>query len=196
MTHYKVAPWEEEPEEKIRIDELFEKAHRVEDAQNSTYNKVLSRVHRVIRMTSRVRPQDRFCFYKFPEVLVGCPMYKKDACVEYVLSKLENNGLRAAFVHPSMLVVSWQHWINDRQRAEIFARTGLRIDGLGNVKAKKGATAGANLGSALMALGKSNDVAAMPDAAGGHSTVNAIEEYKPLGIYEGLGLQSRLNGGK
>ncbi len=191
-THYQVTPWEEEPEDKIRIDELFEKAHRVEDAQNSTYNKVLARVHRAIRTTSRVRPQDRFCYYMFPEVLVGCAMYRKDACVEYVLNKLEGNGFRAAFVHPSMLVVSWQHWINDRQRAEIFSRTGLRVDGLGNVKAKKGAAAGVSLGSALMALGKTNDAA--EPAVG--STAGAIEEYKPLGIYEGLGLQSRLNGGK
>jgi len=192
-TQYQVAPWEKEPEDKIRIDELFEKAHRVEDARNSTYNKVLARVHRVIRTTSRVRSSDRYCYYKFPEVLVGCPMYKKESCVEYVLEKLEINGFRAAFVHPSMLVVSWQHWMEDRQRAAVFARTGLRVDGLGNVKAKKGATAGVSFGSALMALGKDGGTGGQ-NAGDARSSTVAIEEYKPLGIYDGLGLQSRLGG--
>jgi hypothetical protein len=178
--------WENVPEDKIAIDDLFEKAHRTHDARNSTYNKVLARVHRTIRTTSRIRPEDRYCYYSFPEVLIGCPMYDKQLCVDYVLEKLETNGFRAVFVHPSMLVISWKHWINDRQRAEIFSKTGLRVDGMGNVKGKKQPQP-VTLGSALMALGKTDTT-----VAGGITGVG-IDDYKPLGIYEGLGVGSRLS---
>ena len=185
-TQYKVAAWEDQPEEQIPIDELFERGHQVQDARNSTYNKVLTRVHRMIRTTSRLRPEDKYCYFKFPEVLVGCAMYDKEACVGYVLEKLEGNGFRTAFVHPSMLVTSWKHWIDDRQRAEVYARTGLRVDGMGNVKSKKATPV--NLGSALMALGGSTDAVTQ----GGAAKSAEVTDYKPLGIYEGLGLSARL----
>ena len=176
--------WEQAPEDSIQIDELFEGGYKAEDARNSTYNKVLARVHRTIRTTSRVRKDDRFCYFTFPDVLIGCAMYDKDACVRYVLGKLEHNGFQAVFVYPSMLVVSWKHWIHDRQRAEIYERTGLKVDGMGNVKTKRqGAAVPVNLGSALMALGRgASAAAAAPE-----------KERKPLGIYDGLGLQSRLS---
>jgi hypothetical protein len=184
-------PWDPVPEDKIAIDDLFEKAHRTQDARNNTYNKVLARVHRTIRTTSRVRSEDRFCYYSFPEVLIGCPMYDKQACVEYVLDKLESNGFRAVFVHPSMLVISWKHWINDRQRAEIYSKTGLRVDGMGNIKGKKQPQP-VTLGSALMALGKTEPSVFPAGGAVGGVTATGVEDYKPLGIYEGLGVGSRL----
>lgn len=201
-----VAPsWDEGAEEKIPIDELFEGAYRADDARMATYNKVLARAHRTIRMTNRARRHDQYCFFKFPEVLVGCPMYDKNACVEFVLEKLNGEGFRAVFVHPSMLVISWKHWIDPRKRAEIYARTGLKVDGLGNVKSKKQGERNRMLepvtfGSALMAMGR-DDAGVAQHAApgtaalapfGSQQQVPPVEEFKPLGIYEGLGLRSRL----
>jgi hypothetical protein len=172
----------------LRIDDLFERQHKIEDARNSTYSKVLARVHKQIRTTSRMAPEAKYCYYSFPEVLVGCPMYSKAACVAYVLEKLTDNGFEAAFVHPGLLVVSWQHWIDSRMRAEIYQRTGMRVDGQGNIKARRGATKQVSFGSALMELGKGDK----GGTSGAISTTKSVEEYRPLGIYEGLGLQSRL----
>lgn len=183
------AGYGEEGEESIRIDDLFEKQHKMEDARNSTYSKVLARVHKQIRTTSRMAPESKFCYYSFPEVLVGSPMYSKEACVNFVLEKLIDNGFEAAFVHPGLLVVSWQHWIDSRMRAEIYKRTGMRVDGQGNIKARKGAAKQVSFGSALMELGKSDNA----EASRGSKNAKSVEDYKPLGIYEGLGLQSRLS---
>ena len=179
----------EDGEENIRIDDLFEKQHKMEDARNSTYAKVLARVHKQIRTTSRMAPEAKYCYYSFPEVLVGSPMYSKEACVDFVLEKLIDNGFEAAFVHPGLLVVSWQHWIDSRMRAEIYQRTGMRVDGQGNIKARKGAAKQVSFGSALMELGKSDNT----EASRGSKNAKSVEDYKPLGIYEGLGLQSRLS---
>lgn len=183
------AGYGDEGEESIRIDDLFEKQHKMEDARNSTYSKVLARVHKQIRTTSRMAPESKFCYYSFPEVLVGSPMYSKEACVNFVLEKLIDNGFEAAFVHPGLLVVSWQHWIDSRMRAEIYQRTGMRVDGRGNIRAPKGAAKQVSFGSALMELGK-NDTG---EAGRGSKNAKSVEDYKPLGIYEGLGLQSRLS---
>jgi hypothetical protein len=183
------AGYGEEGEESIRIDDLFEKQHKMEDARNSTYARVLARVHKQIRTTSRMAPESRFCYYSFPEVLVGSPMYSKEACVLFVLEKLTDNGFEAAFVHPGLLVVSWQHWIDSRMRAEIYQRTGMRVDGQGNIRARNGAAKQLSFGSALMELGKSDSA----EASRGSKNAKSVEEYKPLGIYEGLGLRSRLS---
>ena len=171
----------------LRIDDLFEREHKIQDTRNSTYSKVLARVHKQIRTTSRMAPEAKYCYYSFPEVLVGCPMYSKDACVAYVLEKLTGNGFEAAFVNPGLLVVSWQHWIDSRMRAEIYQRTGMRVAGQGNIKARRGAAKQVSFGSALMELGKGDGDA---QARAGKGT-KSVEEYRPLGIYEGLGFQSR-----
>ena len=198
--------WGDEPPEKMNIDELFALEYQKQDARVNTYNKVLTRVHRAIRMRNRMRPQDKFCYFGFPDVLVGCPLYNKEECIKYVLDKLETDNFKAVYVHPSMMVISWNHWIHERQRAEVLRQTGLRVDGMGNVKSKRGgngvlgamggggimgggaraptlrlggngaAGAGMKLGSALMALGSSET-----------NDSNKLEEYKPLGIYDGLG---------
>lgn len=169
----------------LHIDDLFERQHKIQDARNMTYSKVLTRVHKQIRTTSRMAPEAKYCYYSFPEVLVGSPMYSKDACVAYVLEKLTENGFEAAFVHPGLLVVSWQHWIDSRMRAEIYQRTGMRVDGQGNIRARRGATKQVSFGSALMELGKGDG---QPSTAG--KATKSVEEYRPLGIYEGLGFQS------
>lgn len=201
--------WGDEQPQKMNIDELFELEYQKQDARAHTYNKVLARVHRAIKQRNRMRPQDKFCYFSFPDVLVGCPLYNKEECVEYVLDKLAADNFKAVYVHPSMLVISWQHWIHERQRAEVLKHTGLRVDGMGNVKSKRGGGngvlgafgggssgdgvgaprlrldtggtvgAGMRLGSALMALGASDT-----------NDSNNLGEYKPLGIYDGLGLGS------
>lgn len=176
-------------EESIHIDDLFEKQHKMEDARNSTYAKVLARVHKQIRTTSRMAPEAKYCYYSFPEVLVGSPMYSKEACVNFVLEKLIDNGFEAAFVHPGLLVVSWQHWIDSRTRSEIYQRTGMRVDGQGNIRARKAVAKQVSFGSALMELGKSDN----GEASRGSRNTKSVEDYKPLGIYEGLGLRSRLS---
>ena len=56
---------EEEGQDSIRIDDLFEKHHRIEDARNSTYSKVLARVHKQIRTTSRMAPEAKYCYFSF-----------------------------------------------------------------------------------------------------------------------------------
>lgn len=198
--------WGDEQPEKINIDELFALEYQKQDARTNTYNKVLVRVHRAIKMRNRMRPQDKFCYFGFPDVLVGCPLYNKEECIKYVLDKLEADNFKAVYVHPGMLVISWKHWIHERQRAEVLRQTGLRVDGMGNVKSKRGGNgvlgamgggtqgdqgvgastlrlgggpggSGMQFGSALMALGSS-----------GTNDHGKLEEYKPLGIYDELGI--------
>ena len=119
--------------EKIDLDELYEKKREHDLGKLDTFNKLLNRIHTKIKMTSRQRIDEQFCWFVVPEMMLGVPRYNHVDCVAYLVDKLQENGFYVKYTHPNLLLISWKHWIPGYVRTEIKKKTNISIDGYGNI---------------------------------------------------------------
>ena len=96
------------------------------------YNKLLLKIHNKIKLSSRQRVDNEFCYFIMPEILIGYPNYNFQECLIYVLSCLEDDGFLTKYVHPNLILISWRHWVPQYVRDEIKKKTGKTIDKFGN----------------------------------------------------------------
>lgn len=127
----------DEYREKIVIDDLFTKRKITDDLKLKIYTKILHRAHARIKSTSRMRANQKFCFFLIPEFVLGIPRYDIAACTGYIIEKLIDNGFMIKYTYPNLLFISWQHYLPHYKRMEIKKRTGVSVDEYGNV-VKKG----------------------------------------------------------
>jgi len=124
--------------DKLNLDELYERKNEVEQNRIKIYQRILARVHTKIKITSRQRISEQFCFFIIPEFLVGTPRYDSAACTAYIMDKLIDNGFHIKYTHPNLLFISWQHYIDKKKRLLFKKYNGYSIDGFGQpVKQKK-----------------------------------------------------------
>jgi hypothetical protein len=123
--------------EKLNLDDLYSTQRNMDDNKIKIYQKILQRVHKKIKSTSRNRNCDKHCFYGVPEFVLGVPIYDTATCITYIIDKLLDNGFHVKYIHPNMLFVSWQHYIPYHTRIELKKKKGIKIDGFGNVISKK-----------------------------------------------------------
>jgi len=124
--------------DKLNLDELYERKNEVEQNRIKIYQRILSRVHTKIKITSRQRISEQFCFFIIPEFLVGTPRYDSSSCTAYIIDKLIENGFHIKYTHPNLLFISWQHYIDKKKRVLFKKHNGYSIDGFGQpVKEKK-----------------------------------------------------------
>ena len=97
------------------------------------YNKVLNRIHTRIKITSRQKKNNQFCWFVVPEVILGEPRYDPKNCIPYLIEKLKDNGFLVKYTHPNLLFLTWQHYIPSYVRTEIKKREGIAVDGFGNI---------------------------------------------------------------
>ena len=83
-----------------------------------TFNRILNRIHEKIKMTSRQKMNNSFCWYVIPELLLGCVNYDRAMCISYVLAKLEENDFQVRYTHPNLIFISWGHYIPTYLRNE------------------------------------------------------------------------------
>ena len=119
--------------EKINLDELYEKKKQYDLSKLEIFNKLLNRIHTKIKLTSRQKIDEQFCWFLVPEVMIGVPKYDQGACISYLMDKLHNNGFVVKYLHPNVILISWKHWIPDYVRKEIKKKVGVNIDGYGNL---------------------------------------------------------------
>tara|TARA_B100001063_G_scaffold234545_1_gene252114 strand:- start:1216 stop:1797 length:582 start_codon:yes stop_codon:yes gene_type:complete len=117
---------------KINIDDLYEKKNKIQDQKEKCYKKILARAHVKIKQTARLRAQDEYCFFLVPEFQIGIPSYDTASCIAYIMDKLQKNGFNVKYTHPNLIFISWNHYIDKRQRHEYKKNTGIAIDGFGN----------------------------------------------------------------
>tara|TARA_B110000114_G_C14943796_1_gene337512 strand:- start:283 stop:768 length:486 start_codon:yes stop_codon:yes gene_type:complete len=120
----------------LNIEELYETKQKIDINRLKLYNNLLSRIHNKIKITSRQRDQLNFCSYCMPEILVGFPNYNMAECLTYIIDKLEFDGFLCKYIHPNLLMISWNHWIPQYVRDEIKRKTGKLIDCYGNEEVK------------------------------------------------------------
>ena len=127
----------EDLQEKIDLDELYEKK-RQQDLNNlEIFNKVLNKIHQKIKKTSTLFKGVTFCWYVIPEVMLGIPNYNQAQCIGYVVEKLRINGFNIRYFHPNTILISWNHWVPNYVREEIKKKLNKNIDGYGNIIEEK-----------------------------------------------------------
>ena len=127
---------DDECDDKIDIDGLYERNFLREEKKISLYKKILSRVHRRIVSTSRSK-QDKCIHFKLPSYLFGESLYHSDDCAAYIIEKLSENGFYVKHMNPNILFISWDQWIPSYERSEYKRRTGITINEKGEeIKSK------------------------------------------------------------
>lgn len=115
----------------LNIDELYESKKKNDLNRLEIYNKLIVKIHNRIKMASRLRNNDQFCHFVMPEILIGYPNYNLSDCLVFIISCLEKDGFLTRYVHPNLLLISWNHWIPNHVRDEYKKKTGIAINSYG-----------------------------------------------------------------
>ena len=68
---------------RLNIDELYETKQKSDLQKVNIFNKLLEKIHYRIKVASRQRKNNEFCYYVMPEVLIGYPNYDFQECLLY-----------------------------------------------------------------------------------------------------------------
>ena len=90
---------------KLDLNELQAPLKEKEKIKMDIYDKVLTRVHKRIKMVAR-QPAT-FCIFVIPEFILGIPMYNFNECKNYIITSLRDNGLAVNYTEPNLLYISW-----------------------------------------------------------------------------------------
>ena len=123
--------------DKINLDSLYERKRAKFLNRLKIYDKILERIHKRIKVTSRQQVNQQHCFFVVPEFILGIPKYDISTCISYIIEKLQENGFFVKYTHPNLLFISWKHYIPYYERQEYKKKTGLSIDGFGNKMQEK-----------------------------------------------------------
>ena len=165
--------------EKLNLDELYERTRETSQTKVKTYQKILARIHTRIKAISRQRNNNKFCMFVIPEFILGIPRYDIAECTNYVIEKLIDNGFQIKYTYPNLLFISWQHYIPKYQRSEIKKKTGVAIDGFGNVVSKKNKNNRDDSNPNSLLLMDKN--VKMKDGKKKDSNYKSTSSYKPTG---------------
>lgn len=169
--------------EKISLDDLYTREKEVKNNKIKTFQKILTRVHKKIKLASRNNVGDKHIFFLVPEFIIGVPSYDVNLCTSYLMEKLIDNGFKIKYTHPNLLFISWGHYIPDYRRREIKKTHGIVIDGFGNIKSKKDDT---QKSSNEEEPENPNDLILHPSANNDNNKKNK-QEYKKLNKYKPSG---------
>jgi hypothetical protein len=114
--------------EQVDLDELFEKKQTRDRLKLDTLNKLLSRVHKQIKMSSRLSPEEPHCWFNIPDDMVGSMQYDPVHAADYIMDKLITNNFQVKKYNPNVLLISWSHWVPTYVRKEILKKTGMNLD--------------------------------------------------------------------
>ncbi len=161
-----------EPNEYIDLDELYYRKLEIEKHRTNIYNKILSRIHSKIKLTSRQYIKQQYIFYVVPEFIIGLPKYDITECISYIIHKLIDNGFYIKYTHPNLLFISWNHYVPYYEREKIRKQYNINIDKYGNIIQEE----------------KKNTIHSEPQKQKTkllkHSKFKDILEFKPKSIYE------------
>ena len=119
---------------RINIDELYESKKKNNLTRLDIYNKLLIKVHNRIKTASRIKNNENFCTYVMPEVLIGYPNYNLEECLLFIIDKLQIDGFLTRYIHPNLLMISWNHWVPSYVRDEIKKKTGKQVNCYGEIE--------------------------------------------------------------
>jgi len=169
--------------DKINLDDLFEKKREIAENKLQLYNKILNRIHTKIKMTSRQNQgKEQFCWYLIPEMMIGVSRYSVEECTGYILRKLRENDFQVRYTNPNLIFISWQHWVPGYVRQEYKKQTGTVIDGFGNQVTDKNENESKISSNPNNLILNSSDSIIKIDK-NKNKEYNSTKNYKPSGIY-------------
>ena len=171
--------------DKLNLDELYEKKRKYDLNKLDIYNKLLAKIHNKIKITARQKIDEQFCWFLVPEVMIGVPKYDQGACIAYIMDKLSDNGFQVKYIHPNVIFICWNHWVPSYVRTEIKKKTGMNIDGNGNIVNKsenKEIKSNNNLISSA-----SNNFDTLLLKSNNNPTIENKKEYKSIREYKPSG---------
>ena len=122
---------------KINLEELFDTDKNTEIQRKSIYLKILNRVHKKITTTSKIKNNNKYCFFIIPEIILGVPTFDTEDCKQYIIKSLLDNGFQIKYTHPNLLFISWSHILPSYIRKRIKKETGYLVDENGYIQNKK-----------------------------------------------------------
>jgi len=170
---------------RLDLDELYEKKQQYDKQQLDIYNKMLAKIHTRIKSISRQHITQQYCWYVVPETIIGIPRYNQASCIAYVVDQLKTNGFSVRYIHPNTLYICWKHWIPSYVRNQIKLKTGIVIDEFGKIVENKKEIedeggdhllANPELSSSAKRKGSSSGSGSGPD-----------KKYKPINTYKPTG---------
>jgi hypothetical protein len=188
--------------EKINLDELYEKKQEQDKNKLFTYNKILTRIHEKIKLTSRQKCNQQFCWFVVPEIILGVANYDHAGCIAYLVDKLQENNFLVRYTHPNLLLISWLHYVPNYVRTEYKKKTGTAIDEFGHpilydaegkvIKYSGGGGGGGSRRSPedanTLLYNQRNDPSGAGSAgSGGGSNAPEKKEYTPIDTYRPTG---------
>lgn len=165
---------------KINLDELYEYKKQCDKNTLHSYNIVLNRIHTRIKMTSRQKKNEQFCWFLIPEVMIGVPKYDVSSCIAYVIDKLKDNGFQIKYTHPNLIFISWKYWVPDYVRTEIKNKTGQKIDGYGNILSVEEKSSSLSSSKTMEVKGILKSKSPIVDKKN-EKQFTSIDSYKPSG---------------
>ena len=66
--------------DKINLDSLYERKRAKFLNRLKIYDKILERIHKRIKVTSRQQVNEQYCFFVVPEFIFGIPKYNITTC--------------------------------------------------------------------------------------------------------------------
>ena len=117
--------------EKINMDELYEKKRQYDLNKLELFKKILNRIHVRIKTISNQVFNEKICWFVVPEVIIGVPKYDQAGCIAYVMDNLQTNGFKVKYFHPNTICISWNHWVPSYVRNEIKKKTGIVVNEYG-----------------------------------------------------------------
>jgi len=124
-------------QEKIDIDDLYERKRQADINSHELFNKMLNKIHQRIKKTTIMDKNATHCWYIIPEVILGIAKYDQGECIGYIVEKLRENGFNLRYFHPNTILVSWGHWVPSYVRDVIKQKTKQTVDSFGNVTEDK-----------------------------------------------------------
>ena len=180
--------------EKLNLDELYEQKKQEDLAKLYTFNRILTRAHEKIKVASRQKNSQQFCWFLVPEVLIGVPNYDKNACITFIVSKLEENDFVVRYTHPNLLFISWKHYVPNYVRTEIKKKTGTVIDKFGNYVSEADPdappSADGTPSSDMNMMMYNKKGATATNASAANATASAkkpADNFKPIASYKPVG---------
>lgn len=195
--------------EKINLDELYQKKQEQDKNKLFTYNKILTRIHEKIKLTSRQKCNQQFCWFVVPEIILGVANYDHAGCIAYLVDKLQENNFIVRYTHPNLFLISWLHYVPNYVRTEYKKKTGTAIDEFGHpilydaegkvIKYSGGMGSGGGGGggggsrrspedaNTLLYNQRNDPSGAGPAGSGGGSNAPEKKEYTPIDTYRPTG---------
>lgn len=159
--------------ENINIDDLYEKKRQKDLKKLELFQKMLNRIHKQIKITSRQKNNTNSCWFMFPEIIIGYPIFDIGGCIAYVIDKLKSNQFVVKYYSPNTIFISWNHWIPTYIRTELKHKTGIIVNEFGNcIEDEK------------------EDVAVLQDETSNNITnkSNKDKKYTPISTYKPSGI--------